>query len=116
MGAWLVAVDKRSPSHSVTRVRFPYSPSHVGEFVVGSHVAPCVSLRVLQFSSLHTKTDISQFQFDVDARTSIDNSPRDQSGHPAEISITIRNSNPQTLKADMPNLNTQLLLSCVLCG
>ena len=45
-------VDKRSPSTSVTRVRFPYSPSREGdEFVVGSRPAPGVFLRVLRISS-----------------------------------------------------------------
>ena len=47
------AVDKRSPPTSVTRVRFPSSPIQVGEYVVGSRLAPRIFLRILRFSSIH---------------------------------------------------------------
>ena len=49
------------PPTSVTRVPFPYSSSHLVEFVVGSLPAPSVFLRILQFSSIHTTQLISNF-------------------------------------------------------
>ena len=77
-GSMVGTMDERSPQSHLYDPGFDSRTRHLMwvEFVVGSFLAPRV---FLQFSGFppSTKTNTSKFQFDLDVRASIDNSPHD---------------------------------------